>query len=48
LDNAARARLHSALDGAVRDGLAEGGGALRLTRRGRLFADTVFDALLTA
>lgn len=48
LDDTARARLRSVLDGAVRDGLAEGDGALRLTRRGRLLADTVFDALLTA
>jgi len=48
VDGAARARLHRVLDSAVRDGLAEGIRAIRLTRRGLLLADTVFDALLTA
>ncbi|MBZ0267327.1 radical SAM family heme chaperone HemW [bacterium] len=47
LEAAAATRLRGVLEAAVRDGLAADDGRIRLTRRGRLLADTVFDALLT-
>ncbi|MEZ5066189.1 MAG: radical SAM family heme chaperone HemW [bacterium] len=47
LAEADRAPLRAALDAARADHLVEGESRVRLTRRGRLFADTVFDALLS-